>query len=86
MHMFPCDFRSLFVWRPKEKSESVKEKGDQRIVLCGKPEKGQRGKKFGDESDDDSDHDDGFSSRGKKHKHKEVNLSSSSHRKRKAKR
>ncbi|PKI31865.1 hypothetical protein CRG98_047751 [Punica granatum] len=74
--------RSLFIWRPKENSESVKEKEDLRIVLCGKPEKKQRGKKL---SDDDSDGDDGFSSKGKKLKRKEVDFDSSSYRKRKSK-
>ncbi|KAK4764576.1 hypothetical protein SAY86_025666 [Trapa natans] len=60
--------RSLVIWRPKEQSESVKEKEDQKIVLCGKLEKKRHGKKFGNESDDDSDHDGGFGPVSKKGK------------------
>lgn len=44
--------RSLFIWKPKEKSELVEEK-EEKIVVCGRAEK-KRGKKNGD-SDDESD-------------------------------
>lgn len=47
-------FRSLFIWRPKEKSEPVEQKDERRIIVCGRAEK-KRSRKFGDESDDDSD-------------------------------
>jgi len=43
-------FRSLFIWKPKEKSELV-EKDERKIVVCGKAEK-RRGKKNGDSSDE----------------------------------
>lgn len=47
-------YRSLFIWRPKEKSEPVEEKNERKIVICGKAEK-KRGRKKGDDDDDDSD-------------------------------
>ncbi|KAG2673156.1 hypothetical protein I3760_13G076700 [Carya illinoinensis] len=56
--------RSLFIWRPKEKSEPVEQKDERRIIVCGRAEK-KRSRKFGDESDDDSD-DGKFTSKGTK--------------------
>ncbi|KAK9057566.1 hypothetical protein SSX86_022402 [Deinandra increscens subsp. villosa] len=67
--------RSLFIWRPKEKSEVVQEKDTSKILVCN----GKGSKKFGDDSDNDEDDDDdfgdGFSSKkGKKPKHKKTNI------------
>jgi DNA damage-binding protein 2 len=62
-------FRSLFIWKPKEKCEPVEEKDETKIVVCGKAEK-KRGKKKvynSDESDDD-----GFISKLKKPKSKQT--------------
>lgn len=61
--------RSLFIWKPKEKSEMVEEKDESRIVVCGKAEK-KRGKKKGDNSDESDD--DGFVSKLKKPKSKQT--------------
>ncbi|KAF8394928.1 hypothetical protein HHK36_018867 [Tetracentron sinense] len=55
--------RSLFIWRPKEKSELVQPKAKRKIILCGKAKK-KLNRKFVGESDDDSG-DDRFSSKGK---------------------
>ncbi|KAL4587751.1 hypothetical protein LXL04_000625 [Taraxacum kok-saghyz] len=56
--------RSLFIWRPKEKSDEVaQEKDERKIVVCDN----RKNKKFGDGSDDDDDDDDDFKSKkGKK--------------------
>lgn len=59
--------RSIFMWRPKEKSEPVEQKDKRKIVVCDRTEKKSR--KYGDESGDDSD-DDKFTSKGKKLKSK----------------
>ncbi|KAJ8749711.1 hypothetical protein K2173_012262 [Erythroxylum novogranatense] len=55
--------RSLFIWRPKERSEPLEQKDDRKIVICQIPGKKYK-QKFGGESDDDSD-DYGFASKGK---------------------
>lgn len=47
--------RSLFIWRPKEKSEPVEQKDEGKIVVCGRDEKKRRHRKFGGESDDSDD-------------------------------
>lgn len=62
-------FRSLFIWKPKEKSELVEEKDEQKIVVCGKAEK-KRGKKNGNISDESDD--EGFMSKSKKSKSKKT--------------
>lgn len=66
--------RSLFIWRPKEKSEIVQEKEERKIVVCDR----KNNKKFGDGSDNDDDSgDDGFlGKKGKniKSKSKKPNL------------
>ncbi|XP_076915269.1 protein DAMAGED DNA-BINDING 2-like isoform X1 [Bidens hawaiensis] len=63
--------RSLFIWRPMEKSQMVQEKEKSKILVCDR----KNSKKFGDESDDDDDSGDGFSSKkGKNLKHKKPNL------------
>lgn len=62
------DFRSLFIWKPKETSEPVEEKDERKIVICGKAEK-KRGKK-GDDSDESDD--DAFISKLKKSKSKKT--------------
>ncbi|KAA8549401.1 hypothetical protein F0562_001126 [Nyssa sinensis] len=46
--------RSLFMWRPKEKSEIVQQKDEKKIILCGRAEK-KPSKKFKGESDDSDD-------------------------------
>ncbi|KAG5064097.1 hypothetical protein JHK85_005280 [Glycine max] len=61
--------RSLFIWKPKEKSELVEEKDEQKIVVCGKAEK-KRGKKNGNISDESDD--EGFMSKSKKSKSKKT--------------
>ncbi|XP_043725212.1 protein DAMAGED DNA-BINDING 2 isoform X2 [Telopea speciosissima] len=58
--------RSIFIWKPKEKSELVREKDEKKIILCGKA--GKTNKKFGGESDDSDG--DIFSSKGKNSKYK----------------
>ncbi|XP_004490593.1 protein DAMAGED DNA-BINDING 2 [Cicer arietinum] len=45
--------RSLFIWKPKEKSEPVEEKDERKFVDCGKAEK--KRKKKGDHSDESDD-------------------------------
>nr|XP_043611215.1 protein DAMAGED DNA-BINDING 2 [Erigeron canadensis] len=64
--------RSLFIWRPKEKSEMAQEKEERKIILCDR----KNIKKFGDESDnDDDDSGDDFSSKkGKSLKHKKAKI------------
>ncbi|KAJ4834688.1 DNA damage-binding protein 2 [Turnera subulata] len=62
--------RSLFIWMPKEKSESVEPKDERKIIFCGTDEKKFK-RKFGGESDDDSD-DDGCGSKGKNLKSKST--------------
>ncbi|KAG4954969.1 hypothetical protein JHK87_040563 [Glycine soja] len=61
--------RSLFIWKPKEKSELVEEKDERKIVVCGKAEK-KRGKKNGNISDESDD--EGFMSKSKKSKTKKT--------------
>ncbi|XP_024033790.1 protein DAMAGED DNA-BINDING 2 isoform X2 [Citrus clementina] len=46
--------RSIFIWRPKEKSELVEQKEEMKIIVCGKADKKQK-HKFGDESEDSDD-------------------------------
>ncbi|TKY56463.1 DAMAGED DNA-BINDING 2 [Spatholobus suberectus] len=58
--------RSLFIWKPKEKSESVEEKNERKIVVCGAEKK--RGKKNGYDSGESDD--EGFKSKPKKSKSK----------------
>ncbi|XP_020210322.1 protein DAMAGED DNA-BINDING 2 [Cajanus cajan] len=58
--------RSLFIWKPKEKSELVEEKDERKIVVCGKAEK-KRGKNGNDSDESD---DEGFMSKPKKSKSK----------------
>ncbi|KAK4606106.1 hypothetical protein RGQ29_000396 [Quercus rubra] len=55
--------RSLFIWRPKEKSELVEQKVERKIVICDRAEK-KRSRKYGNRSDDSDD--DKFTSKGKK--------------------
>ncbi|XP_058747861.1 protein DAMAGED DNA-BINDING 2-like [Vicia villosa] len=50
--------RSLFIWKPRERSEPVEEKDERKIIVYGNTEK-KRGKKKGDDSDESDD--DGFS-------------------------
>lgn len=47
-------FRSIFIWRPKEKSELLEQKEEMKIIVCGKADKKQK-HKFGDESEDSDD-------------------------------
>ncbi|KAK9279526.1 hypothetical protein L1049_013205 [Liquidambar formosana] len=54
--------RSLFIWKPREKSEIVQQRDEKKIVLCGMGEL-KRNRKLGDESDDSDD--DTFCSKGK---------------------
>lgn len=62
--------RSLFIWRPRDKSEPVQQKNEKKIVLCASEKKTRR--KFGGvDSDNDSD-DDTFSSKGKNFKSKKL--------------
>ncbi|KAL7598941.1 hypothetical protein Lser_V15G26683 [Lactuca serriola] len=56
--------RSLFIWRPKEKSEMVLEKDERKIVVCDR-----KNSKFRDDDDDDSG-DDFSSKKGKNGKSK----------------
>lgn len=67
-----CFFRSIFIWRPKEKFESELLGDEKRIILCGKGEKKRR------QSDDESD-DATYRSKGKSSKTKKPILKSSSH-------
>ncbi|KAK2969188.1 hypothetical protein RJ640_025901, partial [Escallonia rubra] len=46
--------RSIFIWKPKEKSGIVQERDEKKFVICGRAEK-QHKKKLEGESDDDSD-------------------------------
>ncbi|KAJ9543797.1 hypothetical protein OSB04_023504 [Centaurea solstitialis] len=66
--------RSLFIWRPKEKSEIVQEKEDRKIVVCDR----KNSKKLGDgsDNDDDSGDDDFLGKKGKnlKSKSKKPNI------------
>lgn len=55
--------RSLFIWRPKEKSKLVEQKVERKIVICDRAEKKQS-RKYGNKSDDSDD--DKFTSKGKK--------------------
>ncbi|XP_057993373.1 DNA damage-binding protein 2 isoform X2 [Hevea brasiliensis] len=57
--------RSLFIWKPKEKSEVVEQKDEGKIVICGSAEKKFKRRFWG--GSDDSD-DDGFKSKGKNFK------------------
>ncbi|KAK7300953.1 hypothetical protein RJT34_11806 [Clitoria ternatea] len=61
--------RSLFIWKPKEKSAPVVEKDESKIVVCGRAEK-KRGKKGGDDSDGSDD--ERFISKPKKSKSKKT--------------
>lgn len=64
--------RSIFVWRPKEKSELVQPREEKKIIICGRSEKKSSSKKFKGESDD-SDDDDTFSkAKGKNSKYKKT--------------
>lgn len=56
--------RSVFIWRPKEKSEIVEQRDEKKIILCGIVKKKSKG-----DSNDDSD-DDTFSTKGKSFKSK----------------
>ena len=58
-----CFFRSLFIWRPKEKYDVAEQLDMRKIVVFGGEEK-KRGKKSRDEYDDDSD-DEKFNFKGK---------------------
>jgi len=62
--------RSLFIWRPKEKSEPVEKKDESKIIICGGAMKKRKGK-FRGESDDDSE-DDGCVSKGKNFQFKKA--------------
>ncbi|KAB5520394.1 hypothetical protein DKX38_024713 [Salix brachista] len=62
--------RSLFIWRPKEKSEPVEKKDESNIIICGGAKKKRKGK-FGGESDDDSE-DDRYASKGKNFQFKKA--------------
>ncbi|XP_071720570.1 protein DAMAGED DNA-BINDING 2 [Rutidosis leptorrhynchoides] len=57
--------RSLFIWRPKEKSDMVQEKEERKIILCDR-----KSKKFDDDSDNDDSGDDLKSKKGKSSKYK----------------
>ncbi|KAL5748072.1 hypothetical protein ACOSQ2_025369 [Xanthoceras sorbifolium] len=46
--------RSIFIWRPKEKSELVEQKDERKIIVCGRAEKKQN-RKLGNGSDDSDD-------------------------------
>ncbi|CAO2840836.1 unnamed protein product [Amaranthus hypochondriacus] len=60
--------RSLFIWRPKDKSEDEQEKDEKRtIIFCGKNDK-KLNKKLGGESDESDD--EMFKSKGKMSKNK----------------
>ncbi|KAK7385521.1 hypothetical protein VNO78_31243 [Psophocarpus tetragonolobus] len=61
--------RSIFIWKPKEKSELVEEKDERKIVVCGRGEK-KRGKKNGSISDESDDEE--FMSKSKKSKSKQT--------------
>ncbi|XP_061347198.1 protein DAMAGED DNA-BINDING 2 [Gastrolobium bilobum] len=61
--------RSLFIWKPKEKSEPVEEKDERKFVICGGAKK-KRGKKNGDDSDESDN--EGFISKLKKSKSKKT--------------
>ncbi|CAK7331244.1 unnamed protein product [Dovyalis caffra] len=74
--------RSLFIWRPKEKSEPVEQKDESKIVICGGAKKKRKGK-FDGENDDDSDQE-GWLSKTKNLKFKNSE-SKSARRPRKAK-
>ena len=61
-------FRSLFIWRPKDKSEDEQEKDEKRtIIFCGKNDK-KLNKKLGGESDESDD--EMFKSKAKMSKNK----------------
>ena len=61
-------FRSLFIWRPKDNSDTGQQKDERKtIVLGGKPDK-KPNKKFGGDSDDSDD--ELFSAKGKMSKAK----------------
>ncbi|XP_062015485.1 protein DAMAGED DNA-BINDING 2 [Rosa rugosa] len=47
--------RSLFIWRPKEKSEPVEQMDVGKIFVCDRDDKKRRKRKFGGESDDSDD-------------------------------
>lgn len=72
--------RSLFIWRPKEKSDFVEKKEERKILFCGKAEKKKPGKNVGNESEDNSDCD-GFNSKGKRSKFSKKELICKSKRK-----
>ncbi|XP_057442272.1 protein DAMAGED DNA-BINDING 2 [Lotus japonicus] len=63
---------SLFIWKPKEKSEPVHEKDESKIVVCGRAEK-KRGKKRG--ADTDESDNEGFNSKLKKSKFQKTSKS-----------
>ncbi|XP_021891790.1 protein DAMAGED DNA-BINDING 2 [Carica papaya] len=63
--------RSLYIWKPKEKSDDVEQKDEGKIIVCGRDEKINKRKLDG--SDRDSD-DDMFSSKGKNVKIKEFEM------------
>ncbi|KAM7522075.1 hypothetical protein LguiA_011977 [Lonicera macranthoides] len=69
--------RSIFIWRPKEKSELVRPREEKKIIICGRSEKKSSSKKFKGESDD-SDDDNTFSkAKGKNLKYKKNSKSNS---------
>ncbi|KAM7527672.1 hypothetical protein LguiB_031082 [Lonicera macranthoides] len=73
--------RSIFIWRPKEKSELVRRREEKKIIICGRSEKKSSSKKFKGESDD-SDDDNTFSkAKGKNLKYKKNSKSNSCTRK-----
>ncbi|KAI4306610.1 hypothetical protein L6164_029871 [Bauhinia variegata] len=55
--------RSLFIWRPKDRSEPIEEKDERKVVVCGGADK-KRNRKSGDGGDDSDD--EGFISKLKK--------------------
>ncbi|PON60433.1 Guanine nucleotide-binding protein, beta subunit [Trema orientale] len=63
--------RSLFIWRPKEKSELVEQKNEGKIIVCGRAEKKHKRGYESDDSDGDT-----FSSKGKNSKSKRSKLKS----------
>ncbi|GAB2242388.1 hypothetical protein Droror1_Dr00019163 [Drosera rotundifolia] len=58
--------RSLYIWKPKDKSQVVQEKEEKRILTCMQAKKKPKGKGESDDSDDDI-----CSSKGKKQKRDE---------------
>ena len=67
-------FRSLFIWRPEDRSDPVEQKDERKLIICGSAGKKQKGK-FGDESDDSDD--DTCGTKGKKSKSRKSEFKSS---------